>query len=164
MKKILGGLFVGLLFVIPTNSYAVTADGIEFLSPLVQTIITLLQDRIAELTAEIAVLRANTETPSCAQLGSTPTNTLLTNEEVVRIKAEFAQKYLDLDLKIGQLQTERDAKIVELRATYDGATEGLNKAENDILREYKTKINTLQVERNQLQLEERRQLSLQGVY
>lgn len=75
MKKAIAG---GLLFIsiIPFNAFAVTSAsvGIEFLSPLVQTIIGLLQERIAILSAENTNLRQQVASCQTAPvLGSAPT-------------------------------------------------------------------------------------------
>ena len=65
MKK---AIFVGFLaLIIPFSSHAAVNPGIEFLSPLVQTIIGLLQDRISILSAENTSLRQ--QVASC---GATP--------------------------------------------------------------------------------------------
>lgn len=74
MKKAIAG---GLLFIsiIPFNAFAVTSAsvGIEFLSPLVQTIIGLLQERIAILSAENTNLRQQVASCQTAPvLGSAP--------------------------------------------------------------------------------------------
>jgi hypothetical protein len=81
-----------LVLIIPFNSYAFTSKdvGIEFLSPLVQTIIGLLQDRITDLTAQIAVFKStqpvcvsnNTEpigsqTPTTPQVSPAPTTIIV---------------------------------------------------------------------------------------
>lgn len=166
MKKSLTGAIIGLLL-LPQVSFAQSdAVGMEFLSPLVQTIITLLHDRIAELTAEVAFLRSNTV--SCEPLGATLTPQqkvdTLNAQEANRIRAEFAQRYLEIDQQIADLIAERDFELSELDRTYNGATEGLNKAKNEVINATKIKINTLQTEKDNVKLEERRQLASVGVY
>jgi len=51
-----------LLLIIPFSSHAAVNPGVEFLTPLVQTIIGLLQDRITFLSARVAELESR---PSC---------------------------------------------------------------------------------------------------
>jgi hypothetical protein len=66
MKKTLATGF--LLLIIPFSSHAAMNPGVEFLSPLVQTIIGLLQDRIAVLSARVTELESR---PSCTPVTST---------------------------------------------------------------------------------------------
>ena len=57
MKKALAGLVLAVVF-IPNIAFAQVNPGVEFLTPLVQTIIHLLQDRIGELQGIITRLEA----------------------------------------------------------------------------------------------------------
>ena len=66
MKKLLTASFLALI--IPLTSHAAVNPGVEFLTPLVQTIIGLLQDRISDLVGENTALRA--QVASCQTLGS----------------------------------------------------------------------------------------------
>lgn len=66
MKKLMVASFISLI--IPLTSHAAINPGVEFLTPLVQTIIGLLQDRISVLVGENNALRA--QVASCQTLGS----------------------------------------------------------------------------------------------
>lgn len=77
MKKLVVASFIALI--IPFTSHAAISPGVEFLTPLVQTIIGLLQDRISVLVGENNTLRA--QVASCQTIGS---QTPVTQEPVIQ--------------------------------------------------------------------------------
>lgn len=123
MKKTLVGLALALVF-IPNVSFAQTKSGYEFLTPLVQTIISLLQDRITELQYTVAKLEDKIQdmenirpesAPSCVGVVQS-TSQVVTNpneERVATIKAQIA----DVDTKLDNVIKERreESRTFELR-------------------------------------------------
>ena len=95
MKKY---IIVGMLVFIPfsTNAQVSNQAGLEFLTPLVQQIFGLLQDRIEELVNRISFLESN----SCQQLGSPIVST--TEEE--NLRKEYGLKQITLDSKIIEMR------------------------------------------------------------
>lgn len=157
------------LLVLAPMSVSANVDkqaGIEFLSPLVQTIIQLLQERIAVLAQEVAFLKANQ--PVCGAVAPQITPQQKANEmntqEANRIRAEFSQKYIAIDEKINverKIISDSKAEIIRLGS---GITANEKNTLDKRIQASENVIITLENEKASLKIEERRQLSFVGVY
>lgn len=162
MKKYIVAL--ALVLIIPNVSYASVDKqaGVEFLSPLVQTIIQLLQDRIAVLTQEVELLK--NRQPVQALCGAPVTQTPkqradeVNAQEANKIRFEFSQKYIALDKELNDLRT----KVMEPEVWECGGYGCPNRDRE--LKNANERISAILQEKASLQIEERRQLSFVGVY
>lgn len=91
MKKVAVGVLITILFV-PVVAFA-QIDREGYLTPLVQSIIKLLQARISELESELPTCRT-------ATLSAVPDN----SERIRQIDREISQIERDLELKIEELR------------------------------------------------------------
>lgn len=130
MKKALVGALIISVFV-PSVAFAQVdrAAGVEFLSPLVQTIVRLLQDRIGVLQARISELEKGT---SCVA-GN--------NFEELSLK----QRISALDTRIGELRLEKLNEEIAFN-------EKRGKTDHEV-NEWNKRINGLGYEADKLQIE-----------
>lgn len=121
--KYIVSIAVVTAFLLPNTSLASNHEaGLEFLSPLVQNIITLLHDRIAELDAENQILRAQLEVAKnqCIIVGGTVTQT---NEEKLREEYMVLINKVEADIQVSQ------EKLNELKAEKKALGTGITASE-----------------------------------
>jgi len=162
MRKSLTGAIIGLLL-LPQVSFAqADAVGIEFLSPLVQTIITLLHDRIAELSAEVVLLRGSSVTaPTCPTLGAS----IDSRDDVERsIRAKYAGLIADVDLKIAEQQEIKNRVIEERNKLGTGITPIREGQINAIINTADVELAKLATKKLKLNAELSKELASVGVY
>lgn len=116
MKKHIGAALL-VVFMVPHLTFAAVNPGVEFLSPLVQTIIQLLQDRIAVLSEENRVLKlAKSEPVVCGNTSTLQTPQQRHDElmrlEAQRIRAEYSVKISEVESKITAMEVKlRDPAV-----------------------------------------------------
>jgi len=166
MKKYIVGFLLGV-FLIPSVTLASVNPGVEFLSPLVQTIIQLLQDRISVLSAENEALRAQlaAQTTICVSgaVKSTETpqdryNTLMKAEEV-RIRSEFASRIAPIEAEIRELSQKIQDPMTHFECGGYGCPVrkfGIEAAEK--------RIRELTIQKQAIEVERAKQLAAVGVF
>lgn len=163
MKKY---LVVGLLLLLPLTASADSKAGLEFLTPLVQQIITLLHDRIAVLSAEVQFLRANQ--PVCGAVQPPVVQTVVQpdprKEEAERVKLEYARLYITLDERANAVRAKQREARDEIVRLSTGITAYQKYTLDRVITDGEIEMGRIAQERSQLSIEERRKLVELGVY
>ena len=152
--KYVTGFIIGLIFLAPVNVGAVSA-GVEFQTPLVQRIVSLLHDRIAELTERVRELENQTQ---CSIGGVSHADEL---------RREYAIKMNNIDediVALRQENTEAKSEMEELKRQNGSiATAKLNYRRR-LVKENTNEIESLENNRQKLEIELRRKLIELGEY
>lgn len=162
MKKFV----IAVLFLAPFTLNAQTAAGIEFQTPLVQNIVNLLHERIAELQEQTGftelkerisflearnaqlndqIHRLREEAATCAPTGG------VSAEDAER--ASLKNKIADKRAKIVSMKQEFEKRKDEIERTYSGASAGEAKLIAGEKRELDEKINDIRLEIEALEIE-----------
>lgn len=164
MKKIIGGLLVAI-FLIPNVSLADNGEaGIEYLTPLVQTIITLLQERIADLSAENDLLRAQLANQpavqQCPVLGSAePAFVDPVKQRRDAIHAEYAPLIAEIETEIVDWRNKLNQAKTAKQALGSGITSYEIELYNKQIDEANRMIADLELQRHGLEVERNNKLN-----